>query len=79
MSQDSVERFLGRLLTDDDFRKSVMNSFNRVCFEEGFELTGEERKILQKTDFEKFTMLANVINEGIKMNRRVLFRERTEL
>ncbi len=70
MSQDSVEQFLGRLLTDEDFRENAMTSFHRICIEEGFDLTEEERKILRKTDFGHFIFLANVLDGGIRRSRR---------
>ncbi len=42
MSQDAIERFLGRLLTEDDFRAYVSESFERACMEEGFVFTESE-------------------------------------
>lgn len=71
MAQDSVEKFLGRLITDNDFRELAESSFERACREEGFVFTEEEQKGIRKMDFSKFTSLDEVLDGGIKRSRKV--------
>ncbi len=66
MSQESIERFLGRLLTDEHFRHQAMHKFHELCHLEGFEFTAEEILILMKTDFAAFTHWAKELDESIK-------------
>ncbi len=66
MAQESVEKFLGRLITDDDFREFIKNSFNKACLEYGYTLTPAEQKIMQSIDFDSFIYLSNSIDRGIK-------------
>ncbi len=66
MSQESVEMFLGRLITDDNFRKLTQKAFIKASTEQGFSLTAEERKILQEIDFGKFVCLSNELDNRIK-------------
>lgn len=72
MSQESVEMFLGRLITDDEFRKLVSKAFVKACTDYGFRLTKEEQKILQEIDFDKFVPLAENMDGRIKRCCRVL-------
>lgn len=66
MSQEAVERFLGRLLTDDDFRDYAGQSFARACMEEGFHLTEEESRIIKSLDFNRFILLSKKLDGNIK-------------
>ena len=66
MSQESVEKFLGRLITDDDFRELAKNSVAKASIEYGYTLTAAEQKILQSLDFDSFIFLASSIDRGIK-------------
>ncbi|MBI3814903.1 MAG: hypothetical protein HY279_10645 [Nitrospinae bacterium] len=66
MAQDSVEKFLGRLITDDDFREFAKNFFSKACIEYGYTLTPAEQKILQSINFDSFIYLSNSIDRGIK-------------
>lgn len=73
MSQEAVEKLLGRLITDDDFRESASAAFPQVCFEEGFDLTDAERKIVQSIDFKNLAFLAGRLDKRIKRSRKTLF------
>jgi hypothetical protein len=66
VSQNSVERFLGRLLTDDMFRSNIKKAFLKLCRENDFNLTKEEAKILLEMDFEQFIPLSEHISREIK-------------
>lgn len=70
MAQDSVERFLGRLITDNDFRELAESSFERACMEEGFVFTVEEQKGIRKMDFNKLASLDEELDRGIKRSRK---------
>ena len=72
MSQDAVERFLGRLITDDDFREYALDSLSRTCFEYGFDLTAEEQKIIKSIDLKGFAILSEILNKGIKRSRKMM-------
>lgn len=66
MSQDAVERFLGRLLTDDEFRESARQSLLKTCVENDFEMTMEEKEIVAGLDFDGFGPLAAALNKQIR-------------
>ena len=66
MSQESLEMFLGRLITDDHFRRLASKSFLNVSLEYGFKLTQDEQKLLREIDFNKFTSLAKNLDGRIK-------------
>ncbi len=48
MSQEAVERLLGRLLTDDGFRKQAENSLEKLCWEGGYVLNPSELKAISR-------------------------------
>lgn len=66
MSQESVEKFLGRLLTDDGFRKRAKDYLLMSCVKNGYILTESEQKILQSVDFKAFASLSDNIDSEIK-------------
>jgi len=43
MAQEAMKRFLGRLITDDEFRRAVQKDFDKAYFSEGFILSDSER------------------------------------
>lgn len=71
MCQESVEQFLGRMLTDDNFREQVKTNFERVYFENGFDLTIAELAILKRSCREGFEELAGVIDGRLKRSGSV--------
>jgi hypothetical protein len=66
MSQEAVERVLGRLLTDDPFRETAKETLSRFYHEQGLELTPEEQSILQNLDVAIFAPVAAMLDKGIK-------------
>lgn len=65
MSQEAVERVLGRLITDDRFRHAAADSFETACLQEGFSLTIAELRLLSGLDLPSFADLASGLNAGL--------------
>lgn len=66
MSQAEVERFLGRIITDSNFRVRAANSLANTCFGEGIVLSPEELSLLMYIDFSQFAKIAETINNSIR-------------
>lgn len=66
MSQIEVERFLGRIITDADFRARAASSLTRVCGSEGIALSPQEIKLLSHIDFSQFGQIANILDDSIR-------------
>ena len=66
MSQECVENFIGRLITDDSFRKEARRRFSQVCLEQGFVLTRSEEAALGSLDYSLFDDLAAGIDCSIR-------------
>ena len=66
MSQEAVERFLGRLLTDDEFRKRATTALADACREEGYSLSHEELRAIGPEDFERMKSVAEELDSSIK-------------
>jgi hypothetical protein len=66
MSQETVEQFFGRLLTDPVFRESAGKQFHKTCLEAGFRLTKAERHLISRLDIKKFETLSAEIDCGLK-------------
>lgn len=68
MSQRSVEKLLGRILTDDDFRRSFF-PLGRASFElaaaNGLDLTPIERSALCSLNLRRFQLLAQTLDPRI--------------
>ena len=71
MSQDSVERFLGRIITDEDFRECAKNSLLEACVESGYTLSRYEEEILRILDLDEFVRISKSIDKGIKRCKRL--------
>lgn len=71
MSQDAVERFLGRLITDDAFRVRAASALDEAAGREGIALSAEERNLLRCIDFDLFSSLAETIDGCIKRGWRL--------
>ena len=66
MSQIEVERFLGRLITDANFRSQAAGSIERICFIKGFSLSTAEMSFLRDLDFALVSLVAEAIDDSIK-------------
>ena len=66
MGQDAVERFLGRIITDDAFREMANESFLEACLREGFLFTEREMEVLSRLDLEKFRALSEDLDRRLK-------------
>ena len=49
MSQEAVERVLGRLITDERFRRAVGDSLEAACLQQGYSLSHAELRLDRKS------------------------------
>jgi hypothetical protein len=54
MSQDDVERLLGRLITDECFRQTASDSLPTACHLTGFQLNATEIELLSGLNIDWF-------------------------
>jgi hypothetical protein len=66
MSQECVEKFIGRLITDDGFREDVRICFRTACREQGFVFSVDEGEALKDIDYDLFAEIATEIDGSIK-------------
>lgn len=66
MSQEAVERLLGRLITDDGFRARARLGLLRLCREEGYALTPGEQGLLARMDLGAFAAIAESVDTGLR-------------
>jgi hypothetical protein len=66
MSQIEVERFLGRILTDPDFRARAASSLQSACSNEGIALSPEEMSCLRHINYFMFGHLAETLDDAIR-------------
>lgn len=72
MSQEMVEKLLGRLLTDDQFRRRSIQSLAESCREEGFSLSCEELEAIRQEDLVLLEWVAIRLDKNIRrFSRRV--------
>ncbi|MBV5340040.1 MAG: hypothetical protein J0665_10880 [Deltaproteobacteria bacterium] len=65
MSQIEVERLLGRLITDADFRSRAACSLEKAAGKEGIVLSVEEMSFLNHINFSKFGLIAESLDDSI--------------
>lgn len=65
MSQDAVERVLGRLITDERFRRAVGESLEAACLQQGYRLSRLELRFLSELELKQISALAAGINPGL--------------
>ena len=66
MSQNEVERFLGRIITDADFRTRAASSLETACYNKGFSLSTAEKSFLSNIDYSLVKLIAETIDDSIK-------------
>lgn len=66
MSQEMVEKLLGRLLTDDLFRHRAVQSLADSCREEGFSLSCEELESIRQEDLVLLEWVAIRLDKNIR-------------
>ena len=78
MTQEAVEKVLGRMLTDDAFRFRTKKSLYTTCLEEGYPLSEEEGRLIRRLDFARLDTLAKNLDSGLKRfavgNKKILDR-----
>ena len=65
MSQEAVERVLGRLITDERFRRLAADSLEAACLQEGYRLSPAELRLLSGLDLQHITEFARRLNPGL--------------
>ena len=63
MSQSEVERVIGRAVTDEAFRKQLIDNAREAC--KGYDLTDEEIEALEKLDTESLQAFAGSLDRRI--------------
>jgi hypothetical protein len=66
MSQNEVERFLGRIITDADFRAHAEKCLEGACYSHGYALSAVELSFLSRLDFLSFQQLSETIDDSIR-------------
>jgi hypothetical protein len=66
MSQIEIERLLGRLITDANFRIRAVKSLEQAVRKEGFVLSKEELTLLYGSDLSQFSLVAASLNDSIR-------------
>ncbi|MBI9085361.1 MAG: hypothetical protein JEZ11_17330 [Desulfobacterales bacterium] len=72
MSQDSVEKLLGRFITDAGFRTEAASSLGRLCRLEGYDLTEGELNLVARIDLHAFDRIAVLLDPGLRRAGRAL-------
>ena len=65
MSQDYVERLLGRLLTDVSFRAKAAVSMAKACYQEGYTLSAGELRLVSRIDTSVFDTVADHLDPDL--------------
>jgi len=65
MSQESVERFLGRVITDERFREMAKRSLEQCCSAEGYCFSPAERQHLSNIDFRLLGFVSSTLDGEI--------------
>lgn len=72
MSQDAFERLLGRLITDENFRRCVsVSCLERMCRQEGYSLTQNELSLAILLDLSELDSVASRLDPRLLRAPRV--------
>ncbi len=66
MSQNAVEQFIGRLVTDDAFRERVRRDVSTACYEHGFALTANELSLVGRINLDALSQLAELVVDDLR-------------
>ncbi len=66
MSQEAVERVLGRLLTDEQFRRVAERSIEKACREHGYVLSDAELTILSVMNLNMLQLAADSVDPHLQ-------------
>ncbi len=66
MSQEGVERFLGRLLTDDQFLQQATISITEAAVAAGYPLSYAELQAIRPEDLARLTAVSTQLDDTIK-------------
>ena len=66
MSQEGVERLIGRLFTDERFRTMSNDQLEVICREAGYVLSKEEFRMVSQLDFASLSSIAETLDGCIK-------------
>lgn len=65
MSQEAVEQVLGRMITDERFRRFATDSLEEACRQEGYRLLPAEMRLLSGLEMHHVTEFAGRLNPGL--------------
>lgn len=65
MSQEAVERVLGRMITDKRFRRLAAKSLESASLLEGYALSPAELRLLSSLELACMTELSGQLNPGL--------------
>ena len=65
MSQEAVERVLGRLITDEGFRRLASYSLEAASLQEGYRLSPVELRLLSCLELQNIAELSGRLNPGL--------------
>jgi hypothetical protein len=65
MSQEAVERILGRMITDERFRTLAFESLEAANLQEGYRLTPMELQLMSKLELKLIVELSRSIDSGL--------------
>lgn len=68
MSQNAIESFLGRVITDTHFRQLAMVSPEYACSTAGLAVSSLEKVCLQSLDLSLLERMADTIDSSIRRN-----------
>jgi len=66
MSQEAVEQVLGRLITDERFRRLAEDSLEAACRQEGYRLFPAELRLLSCLELQDIREFADRLNPGLR-------------
>lgn len=68
MSQNAIESFIGRAITDKSFRQLAMVSLEYACASAGLTVSSVETVCLKSLDLSLFDQLAENVDVAIRRN-----------